>query len=109
MTTRASEGDWVRIHQLILPPEERAMDLPVATRKVPLECWLNGFLAAPAKVGDEVEILTPAGRRAKGTLAEISPCYRHGFGKPQPVLGHVGMRLRSSLAGEGRVSGEQTP
>ena len=44
MSNIAHKGDWVRIEQIILTPEQRLESLPESTRKVPLKCWTNGFL-----------------------------------------------------------------
>ncbi len=97
MDAEAFPGDWVRIHNVLLKPEDRAGDLPPATKTVPLERWLNGFLVAPARLGDEVEVVTLAGRRVRGRLVEVWPCYRHGFGRPQATLQGIGPLLRSLL------------
>ena len=36
----AKQGDWVRIHRVILPAEERTANLPEDTKKVPFEMWV---------------------------------------------------------------------
>ena len=40
----AKQGDWVRIHRVILPAEERTANLPEDTKKVPFEMWVKGHL-----------------------------------------------------------------
>lgn len=80
------KGEWVRIHKTILPPAERAPQVPEDTKKVPLEMWDKGFLQADARIGDEVTILTVTGRKETGTLIEVNPHYGHDFGKFVPEL-----------------------
>ncbi len=41
---KAKKGDWVKIHSIVLQPEERAPQVPEDTKKVPLETWVKGFL-----------------------------------------------------------------
>jgi hypothetical protein len=67
------------------------------TRKLPLEMRAKGFLTAPAVVGEEVEILTAAGRRLRGALAAVNPAYSHGFGPPIPELTPIGGEVRAML------------
>ncbi|MDI6601064.1 MAG: 2-amino-4-oxopentanoate thiolase subunit OrtA [Thermoanaerobacteraceae bacterium] len=97
----AKKGDWVQIHSIILKPEERASHLPEDTKRVPLEMWEKGFILHDANVGDEVEIETVIGRRAKGILVKVNPVYEHNFGEPVPELLNIGMELRKILEGEG--------
>jgi len=94
----ARKGDWVQIHRVILPPEERADRVPEDTRKVPLEMWMNGFLVPEkAAIGDEVEIRTTIGRSERGVLLRVNPGYEHSFGKTVPELLQIGTQLRSLL------------
>ena len=58
---------------------------------------VKGFLVASATLGDEAEIITPAGRRLRGTLIESNPAYTHGFGPPVPELGAIGGEVRAIL------------
>ncbi len=100
MRSRAVEGDWVRIHSVVLKPEDRAEHLPEDTRKVPLEMWNKGFLSLPesqksAKVGDAVVVKTLTGRRISGTLVEINPAYTHSFGAYIPEISAAGNKLVS--------------
>lgn len=99
----AKKGDWVRIHNIVLNPEERSPHLPKDTQKVPLEMWVKGYLINDeANVGDEVEVETYIGRKQKGTLVEVNPYYKHNFGKYVPELSYIGRQVRSLLeeAGE---------
>ena len=67
----AKKNDWVRIHNIILTPEQRTGKLPEDTKKMPLEMWAKGHLQNDAaEIGDEVTILTSTGREERGTLVE---------------------------------------
>jgi hypothetical protein len=59
---------------------------------------VKGFLAAGARVGQEAEITSAAGRRLRGTLVAVNPAYAHGFGAPVPELSPVGGEVRALLA-----------
>lgn len=98
----AKKGDWVRIYNVILTPEQRAPQVPDDTKMVPLEMWDKGFLLnEKAEIGDEVEVETYIGRKIKGKLLEINPVYRHNYGEFVPELMYVGRQLRALLeAGE---------
>jgi hypothetical protein len=102
MTERIAKGAWVEIHNLVLAPGERAPRLPADTAGLPLEMWVKGFLAAPAAIGEEAEIVTAAGRRLRGTLCRSNPAYDHGFGAPIPALSGIGRELRTLLHKRGR-------
>ncbi|EEG72367.1 2-amino-4-oxopentanoate thiolase subunit OrtA [[Clostridium] hylemonae] len=95
MKQTAKKNDWVRIMQIILTPDERLDSLPESTKKVPLKCWINGFLLDDtAEAGDNVTIETLIGRQVSGTLYEAWPQYEHGFGRQQPALIHAGNEVR---------------
>lgn len=91
------KGTWVEIHRIVLAPGERAPQVPEDTKAVPLEMTVKGFLCRDADVGDEVEIVTPTGRRARGVLRAINPAYEHGFGSPIEELSSIGGELRGIL------------
>jgi hypothetical protein len=94
----ARKGDWVQIHRTVLNPEERSGRLPEETKQVPLEMWINGFLADDrAAVGEEVEIETAIYRRERGTLSAVNPGYSHSFGTTVPELLRAGMQLRGIM------------
>lgn len=101
MTEAVDRGAWVEIHDIVLPPGERAAQVPDDTRKVPLEMRAKGFLMAPAVMGEEAEILTAAGRCLRGTLAVANPAYSHGFGPPIPELTAIGGEVRAMLRRRG--------
>jgi 2-amino-4-ketopentanoate thiolase alpha subunit len=96
----AKKGDWVRIYNVVLEPNERAPQVPDDTKKVPLEMWDKGFLLDEnAEIGEEVEVETYIGRKIKGELLEVDPYYTHSYGKSVPELLYVGRQLRDILEG----------
>lgn len=97
MTQRAVKNTWVEIGGIILQKEERAPHLPDDTKQVPLEMRVKGFLLHDAEKGGQAEILTPSGRRVKGTLTEINPVYTHMFGRPVPELSSIAGEIRKIL------------
>jgi len=98
MSQKAYKGQWVKIHNIILDPSQRAPTVPEDTKNVPLEMWLNGFLnQEEAVVGEEVMIKTVIGRTVKGKLIEIDPRYDHSFGKPIAELLAIGPQVRDLI------------
>jgi len=96
--TTAKKGDWVRIYNVVLTPEQRAPQVPEDTKKVPLEMWDKGFLLdEKANIGEIVEVETYIGRKISGKLIEIEPYYDHDFGKCVSELLYVGRQLRGIL------------
>ena len=91
------KGSWVEIHNIVLKPEERAQNIPDDTKSVPLEMRAKGFLVSDGKIGEEVEILTPAKRVIRGRLSEVNPAYDHGFGPPITELVNIGMEVKEIL------------
>lgn len=98
MTTTANKGDWVRIKNTVLKVGERAPQTPEETKAVPLEMWINGFLAdQSAEIGRTVTVTSLAGLSHEGTLTEIMPVYKVDYGQPQPELLTIGPELRAIL------------
>ena len=98
---RIAKGTWVRIHRVVLEPEERTGKLPEDTKKVPLEMWVKGFLKEEAAIGDTVAIETITGRAEEGTLVEAEPVYEHGFGDIYiPELLRIGLQARAIMRDE---------
>ena len=91
------KGSWVEIHNIVLKTGERAQNIPDDTKGVPLEMRVKGFLLSDAKIGDEVEITTPAKRVIRGRLDCVNPAYDHGFGPPIPELVNIGMEIKEIL------------
>lgn len=96
---KVPKGTWVRIHDIVLQPSERAPHLPDDTKKVPLEMWIKGFLQEDANIGDVVVIKTITGRIEKGRLIEVNPHYDHDFGLFVPELLQIGIQLKEILWG----------
>ena len=86
----ANKGDWVRIHSVILTPDERAAAVPEDTKRVPLELWTKGYLQSGAQIGETVAIVTRTGRAVTGELVEVNPHYSHSFGDFVPELQRSG-------------------
>ncbi len=101
VTVRCNKGDWVEIHQVILPAGERSKDVPPDTSQVPLEAWIKGWAQGEATLGDQVEIETPAGRRVSGTFTQLDPGYAHTYGPSVPELAPIARELRAMLKGGG--------
>jgi len=93
------KGAWVRIHDIVLNPNDRATNLPEDTKEVPLEMWTKGFLMEDGEIGKTVEIKTITGRYVEGTLIEVNPHYDHDFGKFVPEILQIGLQLKEVLWG----------
>ena len=98
MSESIAKGSWVEIQTLVLAAGERAPQVPDDTRRVSLEMKVKGFLLEDARLGDEVEIQTPSGRRLGGKLAAVNPGYEHSFGPPIPALLTIAEEVRAMLA-----------
>jgi hypothetical protein len=103
MTERTTKHTWVEVHRIVLAPGERAPQVPAETQQVPLEMRVKGFLLHDATVGEEVHIITPAGRVLTGTLMSIHPAYTHQYGPPIPELLPIGGEVRALLRARGKV------
>jgi hypothetical protein len=103
MSEQIAKGTLVEIRRTLLAPGHRAPQVPADTSRHPLEMRVKGFLAAPAVLGQDAEIITSAGRRLRGTITEINPAYTHGFGPPIPELSTIGGEVRTILNERGRV------
>ncbi len=101
MAELIAKGTWVEIRRIVLPAGERAPQVPRDTQAVPLEMRVKGFLVAPARLGEEAEIVTRVGRRWRGTLTEVNPAYTHSFGTPVPELSTIGDEVRAMLRARG--------
>jgi hypothetical protein len=95
----AKQGDWVRIHNIILTPEERAAAVPEDTKRVPLELWTKGYLLSEAPIGGHATVVTRTGRKVSGELVETDPHYSHSFGNFVPELQKAGDEAFSFLFG----------
>jgi hypothetical protein len=95
----AKQGEWVRIHSVVLQPKERAPQVPEDTARQPLELWVKGFLLQDAQPGDRVQVRTRTGRVAEGTLLEDGLDYTHSFGHFVPELMQIDAQVRGRLFG----------
>jgi hypothetical protein len=102
MAERATTHTWVEVHRLVLAPGERAPQVPAETQRVPLEMRIKGFLTHAATLGEEAEIITPAGRTLTGILTAIQPAYTHLYGPPVPELLPIGGEVRAILRTRGK-------
>lgn len=102
MSEIIEKDTWVEIHRIVLKAGERAPQVPEDTQQVPLEMRVKGFLVMPVRLGEEAEIITPAGRKLRGRLAAVNPPYTHSFGAPIPQLSGIGNEVRSILRERGR-------
>jgi hypothetical protein len=104
MVVTIEQGRWVEIRSVVLHAGERAPQVPEDTRQVPLEMRARGFLARPARPGEEALITTLTGlittltgRQLSGTLVSVEPAYDHGFGTPVPELLDIAGEVRALL------------
>ncbi|MEA4913109.1 MAG: 2-amino-4-oxopentanoate thiolase subunit OrtA [Christensenella sp.] len=95
----AKKGDWVRIHSIILAPEQRSSAVPEDTKSVPLEQWTKGYLHADTSLGAEATVTTRTGRVVSGTLVDEAPHYNHSFGDFVPELQQAGDEAFAFLFG----------
>ena len=96
---KAIKGDWVKVHNIVFTPEQRAPQVPDDTKNVPLEMWVKGFTLYDGKLGDEIEVKTITGRKAEGKVVEINPTFTHSFGNNIPELLKIGIDLKDILFG----------
>jgi len=94
------KNSWVQIKKVILKPEERAHNLPEATKKVPLLMWVKGYLLEDANIKDIVTVKTVTGRFESGELIEVNPAYLHTYGKFIPEIQLVDKMVKSALFGD---------
>jgi len=95
-----AKNTWVRIHKIILRPEERAENVPDDTKKVPFEMWDKGFLLAEANLGDEVQVRTASGRIISGNLLEANPAFHHDYGDFVLEILQIGDIIKTTMNGE---------
>lgn len=92
------KGDWVEIESVVLTPSERSENLPDCTRETSLIMWIRGFLQnESAELNDEIEIMTLADRKVKGTLVEKEPRHTYDYGDTIIELIHIGEELKIEL------------
>jgi hypothetical protein len=97
MPEHINPGAWVEIRSTVLEPSQRASHLPEDTKRIPLEMRVKGHLIRPGDLAEEVEIITPSGRRLVGILVAVNPPYTHGFGAPLAELSSIATEVRALL------------
>ncbi len=93
------KNSWVQIKKIILEPKERAANLPIPTKQVPLIMWVKGYLLADASIGDEVKIKTLTGRIESGVLVCENPSYMHTYGEFVPEILKIDKICKETLFG----------
>ncbi len=101
MAETVAKGVLVEVHGTVLSAGQRAPQVPQDTQGVPLEMRVKGLLVAPSALGEEAEIVTPAGRKLRGRLVEVDPAYTHGFGAPIAELSGIGGVVKAILKKRG--------
>lgn len=94
-----TKGTWVRVHKILVNPEDRSPNLPEDTKKVPVELWTKGYLQKDSEIGEEVQIKTITNRIEKGELIEANPSYSHNYGSHIPEIMEIGIQLKKILFG----------
>ena len=92
--SNAKKGDWVQVENTVLKAGHRASQVPEDTQKCDLKLWVKGIAQHEAAIGEPMEIVTVTGRKANGTLADISPRYIHDYGDFQPELLEIELQLK---------------
>ena len=91
------KGTWVRVRRVVLEAEQRTGRIPDETRNVPFVMWAKGFLRRDADWGEEVTVLTRAGRLETGLLEAANHQYELSYGNFVPELMYVGDDARKTL------------
>ena len=91
------KGSWVQIRKVVLNPDERAYNLPEATKKVPLLLWVKGYLLKDAEINDNVKIKTVTGRIEEGELLTVNPSYMHTYGNFIPEIKEIDSIVKDML------------
>jgi len=106
---KAVRGQWVQIQAVVLPPSDRAKNIPEDTSMVPYVMRVKGYLEdSEASIGDRVVIMSVIGRRLEGELIQIEPSYTHDFGSHVSELSEAGQMISDlyrSLREEGHSDG----
>ncbi len=93
------KNSWVQITKTILKPEERAVNLPEPTKKVPMMMWVKGFLLEAGELNSLVKIRTLTGRIESGLLVCENPSYMHTYGEFVPELLEIDRICKTTLFG----------
>lgn len=87
------ERRWVEIQWEILPASQRSENLPDDTREVPYLGRVRGLALGRSEPGDQVDVVTLAGRFLSGAVVDTRPGYTHSFGRPLEAW----IRMRESI------------
>lgn len=90
-------GTFVEITNKVLDPEDRSSAIPEETKSTPLMMWVRGFTITECNLGEETEIETPSGRRAKGIVTAVEPAYTHDFGRYISELAYIGKQAKEMI------------
>ena len=94
------KNTYVRIRKHILRPGERSENIPEDTAKVPLKMWVKGRLCHEAELFEEAKIMTVTGRIVEGTLKEVEPRYKHGYGDFVDEVFQMRQRILNEMWGD---------
>lgn len=91
------KGTWVEIEETVLSPEERAQNIPEATKKTPLKVWIRGNCLEDCNIGQVVDVKTISGRILQGKVVCVNPGYYHSFGDYVEEIAYIGVQARNIL------------
>jgi len=97
---------WVEIGFTVLEPAQRTARLPEDTTRVPYEARVRGFAVGACRLGDEVEVKTLTGRRVRGRVVALDPCFAHDFGRPVLELIEESPSAAAACARGGAIDSE---
>jgi hypothetical protein len=93
-----TKGTFVEVEEIVLMPEDRAVNIPDETKKTPLKCWTRGKCTSDCELGSEVEVETNVGRIARGIVVDVEPGYYHTYGKYVEEISNIGKQAKDILA-----------
>jgi hypothetical protein len=92
-----TKGTFVEVEEIILMPEDRAVNIPDETKKTPLKCWTRGKCINDSELGNEVQVETNVGRIARGIIVDVEPGYYHTYGKYVEEISNIGKQAREII------------
>ena len=92
------KGTWVEIEEIVLLPEDRAVNIPDETKKTPIKSWVRGNCLSDCELENDVQVETNIGRIAKGKVVDIEPGYYHTYGKYVEEISKIGKQARELIA-----------
>ena len=95
------KGTWIELEEVVLNPEDRAVNIPEDTRKAPLKVWIRGFAERDCEMYEETSVKTLSGRILTGLVVAVRPPYTHGFGNYVEEISYIGPQAREILWGNG--------